>query len=793
MKRACKTYYNHVIIYKKSFIVLCFAALIAMSSCKKKEIYVSPDGDDANPGTVEEPFATLSKAKNEARKINSSAEIILREGTYYLTESVIFDAQDSRDEKAPLSIKPFEGENVVISGAETLKLKWQEYKDGIWMAKVEKKLIFDQFYINGVAQRMARYPNFDPEAKIFGGVSPNVIDTERVATWEDPTGGYVHTIHPMEWGSYHYLIKGKNEDNTLVLERKASRGGRGSDPKNPPMHPDSRFVENIFEELDTVNEWYFNPKTKTLYYYPEDQSVLSEGLLEFPQLQTLVEFVGTEESPIQNINFDGITFTKTLRTFENTSERMSRGDWYIYRGGAFFMEGTENCTVENCTFSELGGNAVFVNSYNRNVEVRSSLFERLGASAVCFCGNADSRYPFETPIDSMVLHPGPKTNNYPAKCIVFDNLMHDLGFIEKQVAGVHISMAEGITVSQNTIYDVPRAGINVNDGMWGGHLIEYNDVFNTVLETADHGAFNSWGRDHDYFRDYKLSLIERDRTTHLDMLTPIVIRNNRFRCDHGWDIDLDDGSSHYEIYNNLLLAGGLKLREGFFRTVENNIMINNSLHPHVWYPNSDDVFTMNICTTPYYPIRMPDPWTKYIDRNIFLDSVGLENSKVDTRDKNSIYVEPDFVDSDAGDYTLKENSPALAFGFENFDMHSFGVVSERLKKQAKTPPLPKLIRFVKNENDVINLMGMTLKNVGVGERSAVAMFAEKGVFIVDIDPESKFYGTLNVGEVILKYHTKEVNNLRNLQEAILVPNWNETLNITIFRRGRGTSEISIKK
>lgn len=778
--------------FSKIFM-LCLAVLIAMTSCTQKEIYVSPNGDDTNPGTLEKPLATLSKAKIEARKINSAAKIILREGTYYLTEKLSFSPEDSRKEDAPLTIKSYEEEKVVISGAKTLKLDWKEYKDGIWMAKIDKDLILDQFYINGVAQRMARYPNYDPSAKIFGGVSPNVIDAERVATWADPTGGYLHTIHPMEWGSYHYLIKGKNEDNSLILERKAKGSRMGDDPKNPPMHPDSRFVENIFEELDTVNEWYFNPKNKTLYYYPENKSVLSEGLLEFPQLQTLVEFSGTEESPIQNINFDGITFTKTLRTFENTSERMSRGDWYIYRAGAFFMEGTENCKVENCTFSELGGNAVFVNSYNREVEVNGCLFKNLGASAVCFCGNADSRYPFDTPIETMVQHPGPKTNNYPANCTVHDNLMHDLGFIEKQVAGVHISMAEGITVSHNTIYDVPRAGINVNDGMWGGHLIEHNDVFNTVLETADHGAFNSWGRDHDYFTDYSLALKHRDETTHFDMLTPIVIRNNRFRCDHGWDIDLDDGSSHYEIYNNLLLAGGLKLREGFFRTVKNNIMINNSLHPHVWFPNSDDVFTKNICTTPYYPIRQPDPWTKFIDNNIFLDSIALVNSKVDNRDMNSIFIEPDFVDADAGDYTLKEDSPALAFGFENFDMHSFGVVSEKLKKLAKSPPLPKLIKFVKNEDDVINLMGMTLKNVGVGERSAVAMFAEKGVFIIDIDPESKFYGTLNVGEVILKYHSKEVNNLRDLQEAILVPNWNETLNLTIFRRGRGTFEIAMKK
>ena len=55
-----------------------------------------------------------------------------------------------------------------------------------------------------------------------------------------------------------------------------------------------------------------------------------------------------------------------------------------------------------------------------------------------------------------------------------------------------------------------------------------------------------------------------------DATETTVIRNNRWRCDHGWDIDLDDGSSNYHIYNNLCLHGGLKLREGFARTVEQN-------------------------------------------------------------------------------------------------------------------------------------------------------------------------------------------------------------------------------
>jgi hypothetical protein len=64
--------------------------------------------------------------------------------------------------------------------------------------------------------------------------------------------------------------------------------------------------------------------------------------------------------------------------------------------------------------------------------------------------------------------PGPKSNNYPADCIVEDTLIHETGRVEKQTAGVQISMSEGITVRHCSIYDVPRAGININEGTFGG-------------------------------------------------------------------------------------------------------------------------------------------------------------------------------------------------------------------------------------------------------------------------------------------------------------------------------------
>ncbi|NIA56483.1 hypothetical protein HAV22_22910 [Massilia sp. TW-1] len=76
---------------------------------------------------------------------------------------------------------------------------------------------------------------------------------------------------------------------------------------------------------------------------------------------------------------------------------------------------------------------------------------------------------------------------------VTGNHIHDIGTIDKQAAGVQIETVARIRVDHKSIYDGPRAGIDVGDGNRGGHRITHNDVFDTVLESGDHGAFNSRG------------------------------------------------------------------------------------------------------------------------------------------------------------------------------------------------------------------------------------------------------------------------------------------------------------
>lgn len=750
-------------------IIFAIVVLLPVSLSAQTKFFVSTKGDDSNPGTKNKPFASIEKALAEAKKKSGSVTVYLLPGTYYLNQTVVFNAKDFRKENKQLTLKNFNNQKVTISGGVALNLQWKKYKNGIWQATLKQDLIFDQLFVNGQLQRMARYPNFDSSARFLGGTSADAISKERVARWKDPKGGFVHALHRSEWGDFHYIIKGKKADGELELE------GGWQNNRRSGMHEKYRFVENIFEELDTANEWFYNKKTKTLYYYPPAGLDLRKAKFETPQIAHLFEFRGSENNPVKNISIEGIQLTQTLRTFMENKEPLLRSDWTIYRGGAVLFDGAVNCSVKNCTLTNLGGNAVFFNNYNRNCDVSGNLISNIGASAVCFVGDPNAvRSPsFEyhqfVPLAQIDRTPGPKTNNYPANCLVYDNLIFNSGLVEKQSAGVQISMCQSITVSHNTIYDVPRAGINVNEGTWGGHLIEYNDVFNTVKESGDHGSFNSWGRDRYWHPDKKIldSIVETNfELALLDVVKPITIRNNRFRCDHGWDIDLDDGSSNYIIRNNLCLNGGIKLREGVNRVVENNIMINNSFHPHVWYKNSNDVFMHNVVSSGYMPIGI-SVWGKEVDYNVFPDSASLKEAWSRGTDKQSVCGHFDFEDPESGDYRLKDGSVAFTAGFKNFAMDSFGVVSRKLKSIAKKVPLPNLIALDKAMDDeTIEFMGAKLKTLNtLGERSATGMDDTRGVLVIEVSTGSVAAGFLQPNDVILSFNNKPVNKLRDLLEA----------------------------
>ena len=684
---------------------------------------------------------SLVDAQSQARRMLAEdqtrpVDVIVHAGTYYLADTLRFGPEDSGTR---YMASPGDERHVAISGGVRITTNWTPYiesnRPGIFYTKIDpaayvsdpEAFTVDQLYVGGERMRMARYPNFDPAStEAFGGCSSDAFCHERTSTWNDPTGGYIHAMHIAEWGDYHYVITEKNIDGNVTYE------GGFQNNRQMGMHPTQRFVENIFEELDSPCEWFYDRKTHILYFMAPEHMLTNDGTLsneipvETTRLDRLIELIGTPESRVHDIQISGFTFCHAARTFMQTKEPLLRSDWCFARTAAVFFEGTESCVINDCNFDQVGGNAICMSGYNRLCSVNGCHIRQPGASGVAFIGRPESvrnplfEYHQRQKYDDISLTAGPCGIDYPQECEVNDCLIEGVGEFEKQSAGVQISMSRRISIEACTIHRTPRAGINISEGTFSGHNITHCDIFDTVRETGDHGSFNSWGRDRYWgltdipnpdrtlpqlsCLDTMLSMPSAKEprkvwediewTARMEPTHPTVIANNRWRCDRGWDVDLDDGSSNYVICNNLFLNGGLKLREGFFRRVYNNIAVNNTLHPHVWYRNSGDIVERNIWMAAYRPALMPqdEKWGENVDGNFFTSDADRNRFAANDCDRNSLVFTPKFVDPESGDFRLDESAPenatVLAAGFRNFPMNQFGVRSERLRIITQQPIFP---------------------------------------------------------------------------------------------------------
>lgn len=773
--------------------------LVAVHAARASVFYVSPDGDDSAPGSEAKPFRSPARAQAAARQAKDpqGTTVTLRGGTYYLADTLVFTSADSGTPEAPFVWQASKDETPVFSGGTRLDLRWEPFRDGMLKAQVPEGFMTDQLFVDGERQVLARYPDFDPAVRILGGYSKDAFSPVRAARWSDPRGGFIHAMHQHMWGDFHYVITGKDASGAVTYE------GGWQNNRRMGMHPEHRFVENIFEELDAPGEWFLDAKARTLYFLPPAGKDMTKAVVEGVRLRHLVEFRGDERDRVTSISLKGITFRHTARTFMENKEPLLRSDWTTYRGGAVWFRGAMECSLEDSVIDQVGGHGVFVDGYNRHVTIRGCEIARAGANGIAFVGRPGAvqsplfEYGQVQDLASIRRTPGPRSQDYPGDCLVDDCLIYLSGRVEKQTAGVQIAMSRGIRVRDCSIYDVPRAGINIGDGCWGGHIIEGCDIFDTVKETGDHGSFNSWGRDRFWRPDIaevEAWVKEVPGLPLLDTVRPVVLRNNRWRCDHGWDIDLDDGTSNYIIRDNLCLNGGLKNREGYHRLVENNVIVGNSFHPHVWYKDSQDVFRHNIVFTPYQPIRVAKPWGKEVDSNLLHapGASGATPAKVlqeqSGRDERSVVADALFVDPSRGDYRVKDGSPALALGFRNFPMDRFGVRSPRLRAKARTPELPGAARMSvvppgRRDGRVVGWLGGKIKEiVGDGEVSAAGLPGEIGVGIVSVPAGSVLAKAgLREGDVVLRAGDQEIVTRGDLAKAFRALPAGATMSLEIFR------------
>ncbi len=230
----------------------------------------------------------------------------------------------------------------------------------------------------------------------YGGYAADAFSTERAARWADPAGGFIHAMHRAHWGGYHYRITGKNAKGEVTYE------GGWQNNRQMGMHPQHRYVENIFEELDAPGEWFHNAKTGTLYYYPPAGVDLKTATVEVVRLRHLVEFNGAK-----NVTLRGFIFRHAARTFMDTKEPLLRSDWTVYRGGAVLFNNSEDCTVADCEFDQLGGNAIFVNNCNRRIRIAGCDIHDTGAKRRRVRRRSESR-----PQSALRVQPAPELRRH---------------------------------------------------------------------------------------------------------------------------------------------------------------------------------------------------------------------------------------------------------------------------------------------------------------------------------------------------------------------------------------------
>jgi hypothetical protein len=701
------------------------------------DIFVAVDGNDLASGTVEAPLGSLQTAVARCRSAvpEEPRTIHLLEGTHYLgRRSLVLTPADS-------GLTICSDEQATLSGGRRLSCAWKPWRDGIFAAAVPEGLDFGQLFANGKRQVLARFPkrddsdteNYSGYTQAAGVIEDDVPDpdpdpdadmtyphqpkrgilfdpaTFSDKTWARPEEARIHIYQSYYWGNLQWDVKAIDRENGRIW---FGEGGHqlGAQYSHSPMSVDQRsrfFIENVFEELSAPGEWYHDRESATLYWIPPDGVDPQTAVIEVPQLKTLVEFRGAQRQPVRDVTFDGIRFACTASTYMDHYEIPSLGDWALCRSGTVLMEGTRNCAIRDSWFDAVGGNAVFVNRYNRDVDITGCTFTETGDSAICFVGEYESTTGTQKP--------------FPYECRVHNNHIHHCGEYGKQIAGVYISRAKRITVSHNLIHDMSRAGICIGDGTWGGHILEYNHVHDTCQQTHDHGPFNSWGRER-YWSLIHSHFEQSDQNCNVagdvlfDAMEPTVIRNNLFVEHKGWGIDLDDGSSNYELCNNVCIGVSMKLREGAYRTVHNNIWINPANPPsfHVGNIDNHDRYFHNITVmspetvcaehdfdfksevtgNEIYAITFPPavgPWFEEVDRNCFFNAAGEFLMRIRPRgggpqevwglaewqqqgfDHNSVYGDPLFEDPENGNYRVKPDSPALKVGFKNFEMGGWGL------------------------------------------------------------------------------------------------------------------------
>ncbi len=521
----------------QSSLLLLFALALTGSPGLAAEIHIAPTGNDAAAGTVSAPFATLQRARDEARKIKQggakeAVQVIVHAGIYEVLQPLQLDAMDS-----DLIIIAADGDKPEFLGAKKVE-GFKKHEGSILKADVTslglEKISVRQLLLNGERQILARWPNYDANDPLYGGwafvqevpkgkdeghkwKSELYLAEKDVRHWAHPEDVEIDIFAFYGWWNWLVPVKGFDEVNRKLILAKDC----GYD-----LHPNNRFhLQNALEELDSPGEWYLDQRTHTLYFWPPMPLDKSEV-----RIPTLDGFIRIKQGT-KNVMVRGLTFHGCV-------------------GTALALENTESCKVEACTISHCGGfngSGISIQGGHENSAV---------GNEISFVGSA-----------GIGLGGGDRKTLTSAHNVADNNHIHHIGVLNKNAAGVSLG-GVGNVVSHNHIHHGPRMAVQ-----FGGNnlIIEYNLMDHMVQETQDGGAIYTGGRD---WISSRGSIIRYNLIT--DTLGVGQEKAGLVHPFFTWGIYMDDNTGGVDIIGNIVARSGraiLHLHNARDCIVTNNIFV----------------------------------------------------------------------------------------------------------------------------------------------------------------------------------------------------------------------------
>lgn len=599
-----------------SFIAL-FASVLTVNA-KGIEFYVSKDGSDINPGTKEQPVATLNGARDLIRgykSINGTPSeditVWVSGGDYQHSSPFILNQHDSGSPEHKIIWRAVEGGKVNLSGGITLpsdkfkkipsSIKSRLTKEaaskvvcinlkelGITNYGEHKQIGHSisidaapmELFIDAEPMRLAQYPNSGFVAigeVIDGGSVPRIGDyTGRGATFKyDDPQHKVWAESDDVWfqgtfatGYADDKIKVKNIDTKLGQVTLSTPHLYGVQSGKDFQR---YIVLNVLDELDQEGEWYLDRNEGILYVWPKTDILNSKvevSLLEEP----IVCMEG-----VSNIIFRNFTIESG-------------------RGIGIYIENGTNNLLAGCTIRNIGTTGVSFGqgAYQTTPHITVDDYEGVPRSRIIgnYTGHiykyttwdrhAGKNHKllscdiYNTGSGGVILSGGSKKDLIPGNNTIENCKIHDYNRHNKfRWAGIIVDGC-GNKISHNEVYNSDYHGIF---SVGPEHIFEYNNVHHVTLNSNDVSPWYT-GRD------------PSDRG--------LIVRYNYFHdCGNKeymtMGIYCDDSSTGITVFGNVFYNmhtghGVLYSNSGWDLVMKNNIIINPqaatvrlNAHYYTWY------------------------------------------------------------------------------------------------------------------------------------------------------------------------------------------------------------------